>query len=365
MNPQDPLKAITFTGSQLDRLHSQRHNQSFVYQCIENPQSLWLLFYDLKPLIRTGPGKPLHEIVSCAVAWKLRSAVVPYIEEANTCHATIIVLGRIDTTYYCALELLQPYSSDGSEEHCELRPILPLLSPHDAAIVGYARSLMEWHSRNKFCGRCGSPTLIVDGGSKRQCVNGNSLPPPTTATPSKGPCGLKHYPRVDPVVIMLVISPDNQRCLLGRKHTYPEGVYSCLAGFVEPGESIEEAVCREVKEESNVDIDINKVVYVASQPWPFGGQIMIGCFAQATSTQIELTTELRELENVQWFGVSEVTEALKRSQATTSSKQLRIPPFTAIAHRLIVHWLNQKSLHLNKISNESGVCDTILSSKNK
>jgi len=146
---------------------------------------------------------------------------------------------------------------------------------------------------------------------------------------------------------------------------YGNFVYNHLLCETLSGESIEEALCREVKEESNVDIDINKVVYVASQPWPFGGQIMIGCFAQATSTQIELTTELRELENVQWFGVSEVTEALKRSQATTSSKQLRIPPFTAIAHRLIVHWLNQKSLHLNKISNESGVCDTILSSKNK
>jgi NAD+ diphosphatase len=185
----------------------------------------------------------------------------------------------------------------------------------DAAIWGGARSLLEWHGRHAYCGRCGHGTKAFRGGWGRRC----------------GQCGLEHFPRVDPVVIML--AEHEGKVLLGRQPRYPPGRYSALAGFLEPGESIEEAVAREIFEEAG--IRVSGVRYVASQPWPFPGQLMIACLARAESTQITLDTN--ELEDAIWVDREGVAAAL----AGAANAPFGAPPPYAIAHTLLRRWVEE------------------------
>jgi NAD+ diphosphatase len=197
--------------------------------------------------------------------------------------------------------------------------LLNRMRPEDAAIWGAARSLNEWHSRHLFCGACGSPTLAFRGGWGRRCTG----------------CRLEHFPRVDPVVIML--AEHEGRVLLGRQPQYPPGRYSALAGFVEPGESIEEAVARELGEEAGI-VEADEVRYVASQPWPFPGQLMIACTARAASAKLEL--DRTELEDAFWADRSAVEAAL----AGEPDAPFIAPPPFAIAHTLLLHWAEQGRL---------------------
>jgi NAD+ diphosphatase len=189
------------------------------------------------------------------------------------------------------------------------------LSAEDRSLLFYARSLTHWQAEQKFCNRCGSPTLPEEAGHVMGCTN------PTCAT--------KHFPRTDPATIMLV--HDGDHCLLGRQHSWPEGMYSTLAGFVEPGESLEEAVFREVKEESGVEV--KNIRYFGSQPWPFPQSLMLGFIAEAATREI---TRGVELEDVRWFHLSEARELLKKLSG-------RFPHLDTIARRLIRHWVNSKS----------------------
>ncbi|MFN3389349.1 MAG: NAD(+) diphosphatase, partial [Allosphingosinicella sp.] len=184
--------------------------------------------------------------------------------------------------------------------------LLDRLAAGDAAIWGGARSLIEWHNRHLFCGACGSATQSFRAGWGRRC----------------GGCGLDHFPRVDPVVIML--AEHAGRVLLARQPQYPPRRYSALAGFVEPGESIEEAVARELQEEAG--LKIGTVRYVASQPWPFPGQLMIACTAQASSREIAL--DETELEAAMWVDRAQVAAAFA---GEPDAPFLAPPPF-AIAH---------------------------------
>ena len=225
-----------------------------------------------------------------------------------------------DEYIYCALALpsTSPDSSLGS--YVDLRPILPYLSVIDAALCGQGRALLDWHASYKFCGKCGSSTTSLEGGTRRKCTT----------------CNHTIYPRTDPVCITLVIHSDGQRVLLGRKASFPGQVYTCLAGFIEPGESIPEACSREIWEESGVVIDTKQVQYFDSQPWPFlGGQLMIGCYAQAIDEQVALNDS--ELEDCRWFNRDEIGQMIQESLNMTS-KNLRIPPPIAIAHQLISNW---------------------------
>jgi NAD+ diphosphatase len=190
--------------------------------------------------------------------------------------------------------------------------LLSRMAPEDAAIWGAARSLLEWHSRHGFCGRCGAPTRSFRGGWGRRCSG----------------CGLEHFPRVDPVVIML--AEHDGRVLLGRQPQYPPGRYSALAGFVEPGESVEEAVAREIREEAG--LDVTDVRYVASQPWPFPGQLMIACIAEAASDAVAL--DRNELEDAIWADRAGVAAAL----AGAAGAPFLAPPPFAIAHTLLRYW---------------------------
>ena len=194
--------------------------------------------------------------------------------------------------------------------------LLALMSPRDAAIWGAARSLNEWHNRHLYCSMCGAAAEPFRAGWGRLCSG----------------CGAEHFPRVDPVVIML--AEHDGRVLVARQPQYPAGRYSALAGFVEPGESIEEAVAREVMEEAGVKV--RDVRYVASQPWPFPGSLMIACLASADSDA--LTLDRNELEDAIWVDRAGVEAAL----AGEAQAPFLAPPPFAIAHTRLERWIDTK-----------------------
>ncbi len=193
-----------------------------------------------------------------------------------------------------------------------------ILGPQDLAAYGMARSLVDWHARHRFCAVCGERTQLAKGGWQRSC----------------GACGAGHFPRVDPVTIMLV--EHEGMLLLGRQPRFPPRRWSLLAGFVEPGESIEEAVAREVLEEAGVVA--HSVCYVASQPWPFPSQLMVGCHAMADDPAI--TVDVTELEDARWFTREQVAEAMAAGQDSETAPFLAPPP-QAIAHQLMQWWLER------------------------
>ena len=192
-----------------------------------------------------------------------------------------------------------------------LREVAGELPAEDAALAAYAASILSWHRRHRFCANCGQPTQSGDGGHERRCPG----------------CGAHHFPRTDPVVIVRVT--DGERLLLGRQARWPEGRYSVLAGYVEPGETLEDAARREVLEESRVEV--RDVAYVASQPWPFPSSLMVGF--QAVADGGEPQADDHELADVRWFSAEEVAEAAGGDGAVF------LPPPYSIARRLIDGWL--------------------------
>jgi len=191
-----------------------------------------------------------------------------------------------------------------------------LANEHLPALAA-AKALLSWHETHRFCAKCGHETKVTDAGWRRDCPN----------------CGTHHFPRTDPCVIMLAI--DGERCLLGRQSRFPPGMWSCLAGFVEPGETFEEAVRREMFEEAG--IKTGRVSYYASQPWPFPMSVMIGFHVEAEST--ELAIDEKELESARWVERSEATAMLLHRHP----ERLYTPPSIAIAHHLIRAFLESEA----------------------
>lgn len=185
----------------------------------------------------------------------------------------------------------------------------------DLSAVAAAKSVTQWHLRHRFCANCGSPTTVALAGWRRDCAG----------------CGAMHFPRTDPVAIMLV--SDGERCLLGRQSRFPEHMWSCLAGFAEPGETIEDAVRREVREEAG--IRCGGVRYFASQPWPYASSLMIGCIAEALTT--EIVVDHAELEDARWFSREEMRALIARQHP----KGLIAPHPFAIAHHIMVQWMRE------------------------
>jgi len=196
----------------------------------------------------------------------------------------------------------------------DLRAVAAQLSGEENGIVAQARALVDWHATHPFCARCGAPTEPVQGGALRRC----------------GKCAAEHFPRVNPVVIMLVVR--GEQCLLGRQAAWPRGMYSTLAGFVETGETIEEAVRREVREESG--IEVGEVAYHSSQPWPFPSSLMIGCIAEALSEDV--TIDPHEIDDARWFPRETV---LRACRGETDASELFLPPVMAIGRRLCDVWV--------------------------
>ena len=230
-------------------------------------------------------------------------------------------LGMLDDRAHFAVELshiedpIAAHGLGGGGEFVDLRNTGGLLDPQSGALLAYARGLMFWHQRHRHCGACGHPTRSTEGGHIRVCANAD--------------CGLQHFPRTDPAVIMLVT--DGDRCLLGQAPRFIPGMYSTLAGFVEPGESLEEAVAREVYEEAG--IEVTDVRYHSSQPWPFPASIMLGFHATATTTEIHVNEE--ELADAVW----KTREELRNSPEDDT---FRLPRGISIARRLVDDWIEGK-----------------------
>ncbi len=193
-----------------------------------------------------------------------------------------------------------------------------LVAPEHLPPLAQAKAMLSWHARHRFCANCGTPTVTVDAGWRRDCAA----------------CKTQHFPRTDPVVIMLAVNGDD--CLLGRQARFGTGVWSCLAGFVEPGETIEEATRRETLEEAG--IVCGEVKYFASQPWPFPMSLMIGAHARALSRTIKVDTS--ELEDARWFSRADAAAMLMRRHADG----LSTPPPLAIAHHIIRAWVEGAAL---------------------
>lgn len=205
-------------------------------------------------------------------------------------------------------------------EFMDIRKQGPLVDIKEGSIAALARGLCYWHATHRFCGRCGSKNHLVEAGHSRLCENER--------------CKHPTFPRTDPAVIMVVtktFADGIERCLLGRQAVWPRGMYSSLAGFVDPGETLEQAVAREVKEEAGVEV--NDVTYVASQPWPFPSSIMLGFFAKATSEQINVDKD--ELDDAKWFSREDLANF---GNWHDEGEHLKLPRTDSISRYLIEHW---------------------------
>jgi len=286
-------RPLGFTGARLDRADQVRTDAAAFAAAVADPRALCLVLdgIDFVP----GEGGGLRwEALDAADA---RAAMLLGIDEGGVPHFVREPAAgeRIDARSRTVMRLL------------------PLLSGPDAALYGGARSLVDWHARHRFCAVCGTPTDLFRGGWGRRC----------------GSCNAEHFPRVDPVVIML--AECEGRVLVGRQGGFPPGFFSALAGFVEPGESLEEAVARELFEEAG--IRVSNVSYVASQPWPFPSSLMIGC--RAVANDPALTLDTTEIEAAMWVDKAEVRAAL----AGDMGAPFMAPPPLAIARYLLEDWV--------------------------
>ncbi len=207
----------------------------------------------------------------------------------------------------------------------DLRGAALTMAPAESGLFAYAAALLHWHRTHRYCGTCGEPSEAAEAGHVRRCANAHAA-----------------HPRTDPVVIMLVVDPAGDRVLMGRQPSWPADRFSALAGFVEPGESLEAAVAREVAEEAGVEV--RDVRYVASQPWPFPANLMLGFEAEWTGGEARVVDQ--ELEAVRWFSRAEVTAAAVSdvpwegaAAAPCGAPSLLLPPSLAIARHLIEGWL--------------------------
>ncbi len=291
----DPVP-VAFTGSPLDRADALRKNDAAMVAARADRAARWLVLDDLNPVVDEGD----------ALRWFARDEV-----PADGVH---VFLGLADGAPRFAV------AATGLGRAGDPRGTAATLAagaaPGDAAIFAHARSLIDWHVRHRFCANCGTPTTVAKAGYERICPG----------------CGAHHFPRTDPVVIMLaLLDVDGEpHALVGRQPRFPRRFFSALAGFVEPGESLEEAVRRELFEEAG--IATRRVRYVASQPWPFPSSLMIGAFAETTGTGA-LTLDDDEIEAARW-----VTKAEARAALDGAGDWLAPPPL-AIAHTLLRTWV--------------------------
>lgn len=303
--PCDPAMNL-FSGNPLDRAQKQRLDEGWLTESLADAASRFLPLWRLDVLVK-------KEAVS--LAWARRGLLARAGEGAS-----VVLLGVRDGISHYAVDvsaLADPAAELGLAEVAEfmdVRAVAGQLTLDESGIVAQARSLVDWHATHPFCARCGAATTPCQGGALRRCPK----------------CSAEHFPRVNPVAIMLVTS--GERCLLGRQAAWPRGMYSTLAGFIEAGETVEEAVRREVLEESGVVV--GKVAYHSSQPWPFPSSLMIGCFAEALSE--EITIDPAEIDDARWFDRETVARACR---GQTDASELFLPPAMAIGRRLCDVWV--------------------------
>ena len=294
-----------YAGGILDRAAPLRSDESWVEAHLANPAARYLAVWRGRNLV-CGDDPPQAVMLP-------REAVADAVDQG----APVVLLGvdgavaHFAVDYSAADDDPAPGALADYGEFRDLREFGGLMAAPVASLLAQARGFMYWHQRYRFCSVCGSPAHIREAGHVRQC--------------SDEACGVQHFPRTDPAVIMLVNHGDN--CLLGRQASWPEGLYSTLAGFVEPGESLEEAVAREISEESGVTV--RDVLYHSSQPWPFPASLMLGFYATAVNP--EITIDHDELDDARWFS---------RDELLSPSGSQRLPRRDSISRQLVDDWLN-------------------------
>lgn len=284
-----------FAGGTIDRVDHVRSDPALLARAFASPQARLLLLDGLDPVAQDG------RLVTTMLA-----------SDARIADHILLGMDGQDRPLFARLMTGLPHGGATSPRSWALAADV---SAEELALYGAARSLIDWHARHGFCARCGGATAPEKAGWARRC----------------GACGTEHFPRVDPVAIML--AEHEGRVLLGRQPRFPERRYSALAGFIEPGETIEEAVARELKEEAG--ITVHSVRYVSSQPWPFPSSLMIACIAQADDDA--LTLDETELEHAFWCDLAGVRASLTGDP----DAPFIAPPPVAIAWHLLTHWVEQ------------------------
>ncbi|MDA0338571.1 MAG: NAD(+) diphosphatase [Proteobacteria bacterium] len=309
-NLPGPKGPHAFAGNSLNRAEHLRNDDAAILDLMASPAARFIVFWKLKPLFRPGE--------SPRIMWLNGVAARPFIDKG----ANWVFLGLENDEPHFAVDVSMLNDPEREGPFAGLGTFMdPLraaavLDREDMGILAQAKPLIDWHGRRGFCSVCGSPTQMKQSGAARHCINDD--------------CKAQHFPRTDPVVIMLALSGD--KCLLGRQAMFPPHMFSALAGFIEPGETLEDAVRREVSEEAG--IRVSDVRYHSSQPWPFPMSLMIGCHCIATDESI--TVDKNELDDAQWFEKSLVREALEGKRPDV----LWMPPPFAIAHQLIRSWVD-------------------------
>jgi NAD+ diphosphatase len=296
-----------YSSAEIDRASHERENDERMIELASSGAARFVPIDSEKNLVKSG-GTPeavfLHGMMGRAIA---------------NASDTQVFLGYVEGTPYFAVDVTGkevPLKDVG--EFVDLRQVGALLFAREGSILAYARGMTYWHRRHRYCGVCGATTKPIRGGHVRMCTNEN--------------CKTEHFPRTDPAVIMLV--HHGEHCLLGRGRHFPRGMHSTLAGFVEPGESFEDAVAREVYEE--VKVRVKNVTYRSSQPWPFPASVMIGFHAEAES--MDFTVNESELESARWLTRKEL-----EPDNLPKDGSFFMPRRDSIARRLIEEWLGHEA----------------------
>jgi NAD+ diphosphatase len=287
------MPPLAFAGNPLDRASLHRADPAWL--AAQVAAGLFLPFWQNRPFVQGDRARFLP--------WRAKWEGLP-----------CVFLGLEGNQPLFAIDLpgeSEPELGDGAFP--EMRSAAFILPARDIAIAGQAKALLDWHKRHGFCPQCGHATALLDGGYRRLCPA----------------CKAEHFPRTDPVVIMLPLL--GERCLIGRNKRFPPGLYSAFAGFVEAGESMEEAVRRELLEE--VNLRAGAVRYHASQPWPFPSSLMLGCYAEAVSDDFRV--DGHEIEDARWLTKAEARARL----AHDAEDEMKLPASIAIAHHLIKDWV--------------------------
>jgi NAD+ diphosphatase len=321
----DRLTSFGFAANPLNRLSERREDEAYLKNLRTRPDARALLLCrDMPVLKKRAEGlDPLFDLSEAdAVGAARETVLLGALPGGAPAYAILLaedaVTLRSDSSdgFLDRRELVVPGRDDLALVDMRSIAIQGLLAPELVGILGQAKAVMHWHARHSHCANCGAVTRVAAAGWRREC----------------DVCKAQHFPRTDPVVIMLAVGGDH--CLLGRQARFPKSMYSCLAGFLEPGETIEDAVRREIFEEAG--IDCGPVAYLASQPWPFPASLMIGCIAQAKTR--ELHVDGVELEDARWFSRDEAVSMLQGRHP----QKLIAPHPMAIAHHILRAWVSEK-----------------------
>jgi NAD+ diphosphatase len=288
-----------FAGPYLDRASQLRQDPQWFANALADERSRAIPVWNSRNLIVSGDTPRAAYVDLARIPQELRNG------------RDLILLGRVDDVSFFTYEIdaIEPPSLLPEARFEDLRSVAAVLPAEDAGLLGYARAIIAWRRRHRFCGTCGANTEPTKGGHVLVC--------------SDPACRSEQFPRIDPAIIVLIT--DGERALLGRQASWPSGRYSTIAGFVEPGESLEDSVAREVYEETGIEVD--GIEYHSSQPWPFPASLMLGFTARAVTSEVHLRDD--ELEDAQWF-----------TRADLASGRPLVPPSVSISFRLIEDWFN-------------------------